>query len=111
MDKRLPRMAKVGMWTAWTLATLLELDMLRNPAAGLVMVLIFAAVGFGLRFGMAWSGYAGALFVAAWTVFGLTQSSALGFSQWMVALVLAAAAVVLYLAGRSLSPRRAWAFH
>jgi hypothetical protein len=58
---------------------------------------------------MTWSGYAGAVFVAALTVVGLTQSSTIGLSQWVVALVLAAAAVVLYLAGRSLSGRRAWA--
>jgi len=104
-----PRAVKIGIATAIVLAGL-SLAAIPWSPLNIIFVPVFLAITLGLRNGNAWSGYGGALFLAARMVGELAGMARFGFATaapWTgVALGAALVGLVAYLlfrAGRALS--------
>jgi signal peptidase I len=104
---RRPTAVTTGIVAAIAMACLSLLAILGSPVT-IVSCVIFLAVALGLRRGSAWSGYGGALYLAAqWVAVPLTMArSGPAGTQWVSLLVGSALtggfAYLLYRAGRAL---------
>jgi signal peptidase I len=104
-----PKAVNTGMVEAFVLAGLCLVAIPLAPPS-IIPCAVFLAIAFGLRRGYAWSGYGGALFLAArWAAdsAGMARFGAVS-ALWWVSLILAtvftaAIAYPFFLAGRALS--------
>jgi len=111
---KLPVFARIGFGIAVFTALLLLLAAAENPVSGVPFALLFIASAIGLWHGKAWSGYGPALLILIFAAAPLLRLSDISVPIVQLVVVVAinlAAAVLLFLAGRSLSgrtPSRAW---
>lgn len=111
---KLPILARIGFGIAVFTALLLLLASAENPVTGVPFALLFVASAIGLWQGKAWSGYGPALVILIFAAAPLTRLNDISVPMAQLAVLLGinlAAAVLLFLAGSSLSgrtPSRAW---